>query len=167
MHMTSEKLVKVAAIIDAHGIKGEVKLRSFVENEDLLTTDLLDSAGTKHFSLKITGSVKDSIIARIDGVSDRNAAEAIKGTELFLPESAFPELEEGELYHNQLIGLEVRAADNQKIGIITAIHNYGAGDIMEIAKASGDSEMLPFSEQFVGEVNIGGGYVLLKEIDYI
>lgn len=166
--MTSEKLIKVAAIVDAHGIKGEVKLRSFVESEDLLISNLLDSTGKKYLPLKITGTVKNAVIAKIDGVTDRNAAEALKGTELFLPKSTFPELEDGEVYHNQLIGLEVRAAaDNQKIGIITAIYNYGAGDIMEISKNSGDTEMLPFSEQFVSEVNIREGYLVIKDISYI
>lgn len=166
-HMTSEKLVKIAVIADAHGIKGEVKLRSFVEDDDLLAADLLDSTGKKHFSLKITGKVKDSVIARIDGVSDRNAAEALKGTELFLPESEFPELEEGEVYHNQLIGLEARSPDGEKIGVVSEISNYGAGDIIEITTESGESEMLPFAEPWIGEINIEGGFMIVILPDYL
>ncbi len=165
--MTSEKLVKIAVIADAHGIKGEVKLRSFVEDDDLLASDLLDSTGKKRFSLKITGKVKDSVIARVDGITDRNAAEALKGTELFLPESEFPELEEGEVYHNQLIGLEARSPNGEKIGTVIAINNYGAGDIIEIAQESGESEMLPFAEPWIGEIDLGEGFVVVTLAEYL
>lgn len=165
--MTSDKLVKVAAIIGVHGIKGEVKLRSLVEDEDLLASDLLDSTGKRHFSIKVTGRTKDSIIAKIDGVTDRNAAEALKGTELFLPESEFPELDDGEVYHGQLIGLEARTKDGERIGTVTGISNYGAGDIIEITRDSGEAEMLPFAEPWIGEINLEEGFLIVTLADYM
>jgi len=169
MHMTSEKLIKVAIIADAHGIKGEVKLRSFVENPDLFESvhDFLDSTGKKRFSLTITGTVKNSVIAKIDGVTDRNAAELLKGTELFMPASALPAPEEGEFYHSQLIGLEARNQNNEKIGTVTSISNYGAGDIIEITTISGNAEMLPFAEPWVSEINAAEGFIVATPAEYL
>lgn len=167
--MPSEKLIKVAVIMGAHGIKGEVKLHSFVENPDFFEpiSSLLDSAGKKHFPIKITGKVKNAIIAKIDGVSDRNAAELLKGTELFTSASTLPTPDDGEFYHSQLIGLEARLTNNEKIGSITAIHNYGAGDIIEITMISGEVEMLPLAEPWVGEINIAEGFIIVTQAEYL
>ena len=106
--MKQNKLIKVAVITGAHGIRGEVKLRSFVENPDFFSSvkTLIDNSGQKQFPIKITGTLKDSLIANI-GIADRYAAELMKNMELFSPQSAFPEPGEGEFYHSQLIGLEV------------------------------------------------------------
>ncbi len=167
--MTSEKLIKVANIADAHGIKGEVKLFSLIENTDFFKTNpvLCDESGKKSFTIKITGTIKNTLIAKIEGVSDRNSAELLKNTGLFAPSSALPPLDDGEFYHNQLIGLEARLENGEKIGIVTAIHNYGAGDIMEITKPSGDSEMLPLSAPWTGEINIGQNFVTVTLVEYL
>ncbi len=167
--MPSEKFIKVAVIMGAHGIKGEVKLHSFVENPDFFEpiSDLLDSAGKKHFPIKVTGKVKNAIIAKIDGVSERNAAELLKGTELFTSASALPTPDDGEFYHSQLIGLEARLTSNEKIGTVTAIHNYGAGDIIEITMVSGEVEMLPLAEPWVGEINIAEGFIIVTQAEYL
>ena len=167
--MPSEKLIKVAVIMGAHGIKGEVKLHVFVENPDFFESiaSLLDSAGKKHFPIKITGKVKNAIIAKIDGVSDRNAAELLKGTELFASASALPTPDDGEFYHSQLIGLEARLEKGERIGKITAIHNYGAGDIVEITMVSGEVEMLPLTEPWVGEINIEQGFIVVALAEYL
>ncbi len=167
--MPSEKLIKVAVIMGAHGIKGEVKLHSFVENPDFFEPipSLLDGSGKKHFPIKITGKVKNAIIAKIDGVSDRNAAELLKGTELFTSASALPAPDDGEFYHSQLIGLEARLSSNEKIGTVTAIHNYGAGDIVEITMDYGEVEMLPLAEPWVGEINIDQGFIVVELAEYL
>lgn len=165
--MPSDKPIKVAVVTGAHGIKGEVKLRSFVENPEFFASvkNLSDSSG-KQFSIKITGTLKDSLIANI-GLPDRNAAELMKGMELFAPQSAFPKPEEGEYYHSQLIGLEVRDAQGASIGEVSAVNNFGAGDIMEITTSSGESEMLPLDGEWLLEVNIEGGYVVVERPEYI
>ncbi len=167
--MVFEKLIKVAAIVGAHGIKGEVKLRSFLENVDLFNDigKFCDSTGNKIFSIKITGEVKDAIIAKIEGVNDRNSAELLKGTELFVPASSLPIPDDGEFYHSQLIGLEVRLENGKKIGKTTAIHNYGAGDIVEITMDSGDLEMLPLAEPWVDEINIDQGFIVVELAEYL
>jgi 16S rRNA processing protein RimM len=165
--MTPVKPIKVAVITGAHGIRGEVKLRSFVENPDFFASikNLSDSSGRK-FPIKITGKLKDALIASL-GLPDRNAAELMKGVELFAPESAFPEPGEGEYYHSQLIGLEVRDGQGTRIGMLETINNFGAGDIMEITTDSGESEMLPFDDDWLLEVNIEGGYVVVDRPEYI
>lgn len=167
--MITEKLIKVAVIIDAHGINGEVKLRSFVENPDFFATitSLLDSTGEKRFPIKITGTVKNALIARIGGVSDRNSAGLLKNTELFAPASALPALGDGEFYHSQLIGLEVVLEDKEKLGTVTAIHNFGAGDIVEITRDSGEVEMLPSREPWVREINTEQGYIMVTLAEYL
>lgn len=164
----NNELIKVAIIADAHGIKGEVKLHSFIENPDFFSSNSLfwGKDGKKEFSTKVTGIAKNAIIVRIDGVNDRNSAELLKNTELFAPESLLPALDEGEFYHSQLIGLEARLENAEKIGIITAVHNYGAGDIVEIIKDSGESEMLPLTAPWVSEINIEHDFIIITLPEY-
>lgn len=167
--MTSDKLIKVAVIADAHGIRGEVKLHFFVENPDFFIKNsvFLDIFGKKTFSIKATGKVKNAIIAKIDGVNDRNSAEALKNIELFAAASSLPALGDGEFYHNQLIGLEARLENGSKIGTATAVHNFGAGDIIEITREYGESEMLPLCKPWVSEINITQGYLTITLAEYL
>ncbi len=166
--MTSKDLIKIATIIDAHGIKGEVKLLSFSENPDFFKTnpELSNASGTKKFSVKITGRVKDSLIAVIDGITDRNAAELLKNTELYIPASALPAPAEGEYYHSDLIGLEARLESGKKYGIITAIDNFGAGDILEITATNDETIMLPLDEPWVSEIDLEKGFVVVIPAEY-
>ncbi len=167
--MPTEKLIKVANILDAHGIKGEVKLLSFVENPDFFKKNsvLTNAAGKKTFTIKVTGTVKNTIIVKIEGVDDRNTAELLKNTELFAPSSALPPLNDDEFYHSQLIGLEARSENGKKIGTIAAIHNYGAGDIVEITTISGESEMLPLTAPWVCEINIKQSFITVALAEYL
>ncbi len=167
--MTSEKRIKVATISGVHGIKGEVKLHSFVENDNFFSKNpiLSDFYNKKHFTLKITGTIKNGLIAKIDGINDRNNAELLKNTELFALESALPPLADDEFYHSQLIGLEARSENGGKIGTIAAVHNYGAGDILEITTVSSGSEMLPLSDPWVGKINIEQGFITLTLAEYL
>ncbi|MEQ1790624.1 MAG: ribosome maturation factor RimM [Rickettsiales bacterium] len=167
--MLSKKLIKVAIITDAHGIKGEVKLRGFVENPEFFTTisTLFDSTGKKNFSVKVTGKIKNGVIIKIDGVESRNSAELLKNTELFAPASLLPVLDDGEFYHSQLIALEARLEDGEVVGKVVAIHNYGAGDIAEITKENGEAEMLPLHAPWVTEINIEHGYIIVILAEYL
>lgn len=167
--MPSEKLIKIAQIIDAHGIKGEVKLRYFSDDVSLLEKNpvLLDASGKKKLRIKITGKTKNSVIVRVDGVNDRNSAELLKNTELYIHSSVLPETAEGEFYHNDLIGLEVRLDNGSHFGTIQAIHNFGAGDIVEIATVFGSSEMLPLREPWITDINIKEGYITVLRAEYL
>lgn len=161
-------LIHIGTVVSAHGIKGEVKIRSFVEDLSLFEAgDLLDAAGKKLFSLKITGKAKDAIIAKVSGVIDRNSSELLKGIELFTTATALPPAEDDEFYYSQLVGLEVRSEDGKVIGKITDIANYGAGDVIEITRISGETEMLPFCEPWVGEINLEQGFVIINPPEYL
>ena len=163
------RMVLVGVIGSAHGIRGEVKIRSFTDEPRSLVKygTLYDSTGKRTFVPEVTGMAKGQLIARLPGVDDRNAAEALKGTELFIPREQLPELNEGEFYLEDLRGLELFTEDGEAFGTIKSIHNFGAGEVVEITLAgSKDSEMLPFSEDFFTEIDIPGNraVVLLPEI---
>ena len=160
--------VHIGTIVSAHGIKGEVKIRSLAEDVSLFEkNEMLNAVGKKLFSLKITGKAKDSIIAKISGVDDRNSSELLKGVELFAIATALPPTDDGEFYYSQLLGLEARSEDGKVIGKITDVANYGAGDVIEITKISGETEMLPFCEPWVDEVNLEQGFVIINPPEYL
>lgn len=163
--MPPESLIKVAVITGAHGIRGEIKLRSFLENPESAAdiSPLLDASGKPLFSLTITGKSKDGFIAKASGITDRNAAELLKGKELYAPASALPALADGEIYHSQLIGLEAKLQNGEVYGKITGIYNFGAGDVVEIATANG-SEMLPFTAPWV---DVKKEYVIITPPEYL
>jgi len=166
--ISSPKLVCVAVISGAHGIKGEVKIRPLLENIDLLeSAPLLSAAGKELFSIKITGELKNSVIARISTITDRNAAELLKDTELFIPAANLPPAQDGEFYHSELIGLAARGKNGITFGTISNILNFGAGDILEITLTSGEQEMLPFSAPWVEDINTAQGFVIVNQAEYL
>lgn len=171
--MSNEKrLICVAVITSAHGIKGAVKVRSFTEYpEDFAEySPLLSADGTKNFNVKIISDAGDSFIAEVEGVKSRNEAEMLRGTELFIYRDSLPEVEDNEFYYEDLIGLEARSINGKKMGVITAIYNHGAGDILEVKmNNSGKAELVSFTDDNVPEINITGGYVVIHmpEIEYI
>jgi 16S rRNA processing protein RimM len=162
-------LVKAAIVIGAHGIRGEIKLLTFIENTDLLgaASAVVDAAGKPIFSLRITGVLKNGIIAKPSTTNDRNAAELLKGKELFLPAEILPELDEDEFYFNELIGLRAQLENGQTYGTLTAMHNFGAGDIMEITLPNGETELLPFQEGFIGNIDEDARTIVIFLPEYI
>ena len=168
MPVTSEKLIKIASVVDAHGIKGEVKLRSFSEDPNFFKNNpvLYDSSGKKPFTVKVTGQAKNGVIVKIDGINDRNSSELLKNTELFIPASTLPAPAEDEFYYSQLIGLEARLSDGSKYGTVISIENFGAGDVVEITTLSGTSEMLPLEEPWVSEIQIKQGFITVTPAEY-
>ena len=166
-----EKRVCIGKIVAAHGIKGEVKVRGINRNPlDLDRYGAVENAdASKKFSIKVVGLVSTNARVKIDGITTRNAAEALIGTELYVPRSALPELDEEEFYLSDLIGLDVclKTAD-RKIGKVKAFQNYGAGDIIEI-KLDGqkETEMLPFNKAYVPTINIDEGYIIVSSATMI
>ena len=161
--MNKPDKICVGAIVGVHGIKGEVKLKSFTENPEAVGKygPLEDKFGKK-YDLKVTGRSKELLRAKIKGVDDRNAAETLIGTELWADRSVLPELEDdNEFYHTDLIGLAVKFEDKE-IGKVVGIYNFGAGDIIEVKLAStGKAEMFPFKNAYFPEVNIKDGYIII------
>jgi 16S rRNA processing protein RimM len=150
--------IRVARIGAAHGVRGEVKLWSFTEDPMAVTSygALETEDGTRRFEIESLRPAKDHLVARIAGVTDRDAAEALRNLELFVPRERLPEIEEADtFYYADLVGLAAVTADGATLGTVTAVHNFGAGDIIEIAPAAGGAPlMLSFTEAAVPEVDL-------------
>lgn len=141
--MSGDKLVTLAVIIGAHGVAGEVRLKLFGEGvETLKSYKSFDASGAK-LTLKSVRAGSNGAVARFAEVNDRSAAEALRGTELAVPRSALPPLEEGEYYHADLIGLPCFSSEGEGLGDIVAVENFGAGDIIEVERPSGKRFMAP------------------------
>lgn len=155
----------VGAIAGAHGVKGLVKIKSFTEEPDGVAAygPLSDEAGERKFTLALTGRAKGLIIARIDGVEDRNAAEALRGTRLYVERAALPPTADEAYYHTDLIGLQAVGMDGAPVGEVKALYNYGAGDVIEIQRRDKDLLLLPFTKAAVPEVDLEGGRLVVRE----
>lgn len=152
--MTPRDLVLVGVIASAHGIRGEVKLRSFTADPQAIATYPLVTAGGRRVEIAKLRVQKDGFIAILKGIADRNAAEALRGVELFVPRISLPEPEDGEVYIHDLIGLAVLTKDGAKLGEIVGVENYGAGDLIDV-KVDGrrDTVLIPFADTFVVEAD--------------
>ena len=151
--MAPRDMVLVGAITGAHGIRGEVKLRSFTADPSAIASySPLETATGAKIEIARLGPQKDGFIAILKGVSDRNAAEALKGTELFVPRERLPEPEGDEVYVHDLIGLPVHLADGSLLGEIVDVADYGAGDLIDVrVEGRKDTVLIPFAPQYVLE----------------
>jgi len=130
----ADRPVTLAAIAGAHGVRGEVRLKLFGEGAEALRAFSVFDAGTSKLTLKSVRPANQGAVATFAEVTDRSAAEALRGTVLTVPRSALPPLGEGEYYHHDLIGLPAVSTDGRAIGTVVAVENFGAGDILEIEK---------------------------------
>lgn len=161
--------VCVGAVAAAHGIKGEVKIKAFTVDPASVGSygPLLDETGQRRFALSsVRPNGESTVIARLDGVSDRNAAEALRGLRLYAPRSALPAAGEGEYYHHDLIGLDAVLASGDAFGKVVGVDNFGAGDVIEIKPVSGsamggDSVVLPFTDETVPTVDLAAGLIVV------
>lgn len=164
--MENANRICLGAIVGVHGIKGEVKVKSFTEiDEDIDQYGPLENkAGDKKFSVKVTGHSKELLRVKIKGVDDRNVSESLIGTELYVNKDVLPELEEDEYYHSDLIGLKViEKTSNQEAGTVVGVYNFGAGEILEIkVNSTGKLEMIPFTKQYVPTVNVKEGFIIVE-----
>jgi 16S rRNA processing protein RimM len=154
----AENQVTLAAIIGAHGIGGEVRLKLFAESAESLSRHKAVLVGDRQLTLKSVKAGGGAPIARFAEISDRTAAEALRGQLVTILRSALPPLEEGEYYHADLIGLPCESAEGELLGAIVAVENFGAGDILEIEKPDGRRVMAPFRE---GIADLGEGKVVV------
>jgi 16S rRNA processing protein RimM len=161
----SDSRVLLAAITGAHGVSGRVRLKTFtgepgaVGNYGVLT----DESGENSFELKVTGPTKGGVIAQIKGVTKREAAEAMKGQGLYVDRSALPESDdEEEFYHADLIGLAAETADGQRLGVVRAIYDFGAGDVLDVKPSKGKGHLIPFTLEVVPEIDVAGGRIIVS-----
>lgn len=148
--------VLLGAVIGAHGTKGEVRVKTFTLNpEDLGAYGPLATDDGRYLSVaSLRAGKPGEVVVRFNGIVDRNAAEALKGRQLSVARSALPAPDEDEFYHADLIGLAVEDKDNAPLGRVRALHNFGAGDVMEIETSAGATEFIPFNASTVLKVEL-------------
>lgn len=161
--MTAQKQILIAKVLTAHGVRGFVKLRCFLEDphdiEDY--APIVDAKG-KSYKITLKNSVKGDWVASINNLTDRNDAELLKGIELFVNRDQLPEAEDGEIYIEDLIGLTCINAKGEKLGEVIDFQNFGAGDLLEIKPVNGGKTYyLPMVEPYVGEFDLDAGTILI------
>jgi 16S rRNA processing protein RimM len=157
--------IRVARIGAAHGIRGEVKLWSFTEDPMAVAHygPLETADGARCFEIEAARPAKDHLVARIAGVGDRNAAEKLRNIDLFVPRERLPPIEEADtFYHADLVGLAAISENGAALGTVVAIHNFGAGDLIEIEPAAGGEPLLlPFNETTVPTIDLKVGRIVV------
>ena len=138
-----QKRIALAAVAGAHGIKGEVRLKLFADSIASLARHPRLYVGGVERAVRDLREGGKTAIARLEGVSDRTAAEALRGSLVEVNREALPPLEEGEYYHADLLGLPCESAAGEPLGTVVAVDNFGAGDIVEIARVDGSRFMVP------------------------
>ncbi|RDC74809.1 16S rRNA processing protein RimM [Rhodovulum sp. 12E13] len=155
--------VCVGAIAGAFGVRGEVRLKSFCAEPQAIAAygPLTTEDGTRRFEVTLMQPVKAGYAARLSGVTSKEAADALRGTRLYADRAALPPPEEGEYYHADLIGLEVRDTGGHLLGHVRAIHDHGAGDLLEVhGPGLKQTVLLPFTHEAVPTVDIAGGKIV-------
>ena len=154
----TEKRVALAAVAGAHGVKGEVRLKLFTDSAaGLAPYEKVYVGGTERRLLNVRDGGK-AAIARFEGVANCSAAEALRGSLVEVDRSALPPLEEGEYYHSDLVGLDCVDREGQSIGTVSAIENFGAGDLLEIALTNGRKSLIAFRD---GIADLDDGRIVL------
>jgi 16S rRNA processing protein RimM len=159
----ARNLVLLARIGAAHGVRGEVRVKSYTADPTALGGyGPLSSRDGRLFTIERLRPAKEVVVAKFRGVDDRNAAEALNGTDLFVPRERLPEAEdEDEFYQADLIGLSAEAEDGAPLGTVVAIHNFGAGDILDIAPPRGPSLLVPFTKAVVPTIDVSAGRLVV------
>lgn len=155
--------VLLAAVLGAHGLKGEVRVKTFTEDpEKLGAYGSLHAKDGRLFTLESLRPGKSGeAVAAFSEIRDRNAAEALKGTELFVSRGNLPEAGNGEFYHADLVGLDAEDKEGRRIGKVLSIQNYGAGDVLVIVTETGDEILLAFTRDNVPEIDVKAGRLIV------
>jgi 16S rRNA processing protein RimM len=155
--------VCVGVIAGVHGVRGLIKVKPFTEDPAAVVAygPVTDEAGRRRFALELMSFAKGQWLARIDGVADRNAAEALRGARLYVERAALPAPEEDEFYHADLIGLRAELPDGTLFGRVKTVFDFGAGDVVEIGRPDGSGVMVPFTRAAVPVVDLPGGRIVV------
>ena len=154
----------VARIGAAHGVRGAVKLWTFTEDPFAVKDygPLMTKDGARQFEVTHVREAKDHLVATLKGIATREDAERLNGIELYIARDKLPATDEDEYYHADLIGLAAVTTADEPLGRVTAIHNFGAGDIIEIAPTQGPTMLLPFTNAVVPTVDLAAGRVVIE-----
>jgi 16S rRNA processing protein RimM len=160
------RLVCVGIITGPQGVGGALRVKSFTARpEDIAAYGpLADETGQRSLEIRLVGAAKGVLVARLPGVEDRNRAEALRGIRLYLPRSALPEPEPEEYYHADLIGLDAVLGDGTPVGRVRAVHDFGAGDTLEIERAAAPPVVVPFTRAVVPVVEIEAGRLIIEPL---
>ena len=152
--------VLLGVVAAPHGVRGLVRIRSFTEDPMAIASygSLSDETARKTYRVEALSAVKGAVLARIEGVADRTAAEALRGLRLFVERQRLPETGEREWYEADLVGLKAVGTDGRDWGKVIAFHDFGAGSVMEVS----GGVMLPFTDEAVPEIDVEGGKVLIE-----
>ena len=155
-----ETRVLLGVVAAPHGVRGLVRIRSFTEDPMAIATygELSDEAGNTRYRVEALSTVKGAVLARIEGVADRTAAEALRGLRLYVERERLPGTGEREWYEADLIGLSAVGRDGRDWGKVIAFHDFGAGSVMEVSGGM----MLPFTDEAVPEIDVAGGKVVVE-----
>ena len=149
----------------AHGVRGEVKLWPFTTDPlSIAGYGVLEAAdGSRVFEIEALRPARDFLVVRIKGVATREAAEALRNIELFVPRDRLPEIEAAdEFYYADLVGLTAVDRAGARLGTVIAVHNFGAGDLLELKPdAARDTVLIPFTALTVPEIDVTGGRVVI------
>jgi 16S rRNA processing protein RimM len=155
----SKARVLLGVVAAPHGVRGLVRIKSFTEDPMAVGAygPLSDEAGKKEYRVETLSAARGAVLARIDGIADRTAAEALRGLRLYVAREALPEAGEREWYEADLVGLPAVGRDGRDWGKVIAFHDFGAGPVMEVS----EGVMLPFTDEAVPEVDVEGGKVVV------
>jgi len=163
----AEPRICVGVITGAQGVRGAVRIKSFTAApEDVAAYGpVADEAGERSFDLRAVGRAKGVVIATIAGIADRDAAERLKGVRLYVARAKLPAPGEEEYYHADLIGLAAVLKDGTVLGRVRAVHEYGAGDSIEVLRDDGGTVLVPFTRAAVPEIDLAAGLVVIDPPD--
>lgn len=159
----ASRLVLLGQFGSAHGIRGDVMVRTFTAEPEAIASygPLTDGTASKAYTLRIVRVTDKGVVARVDGVADRTAAEALRGIELYVARTKLPQTEQSEYYHADLIGLTAVLQSGEKYGRVSSVQNFGAGDLLEIERAGSPSEYIPFTNANAPVVDFAAGTVVI------
>lgn len=162
----SSRRIVLGVILGAHGVRGQVRIKSFTEDPgDLVAYGPLSDAKDRLFDLEVTGRSRGLLLAKVSGIGDRDQAQALAGTKLGVYRESLPEPEDAdEFYHADLIGLTALAEGGRVLGKVVAVHDFGAGDLLEISAEDGTELLVPFTAKAVPEVDLDGGRLMVHPL---
>lgn len=162
----ADEMICIGAIAGAFGVQGEVRLKSFCADPAAIAdyAPLTTKDGARSFTVKLTKSLNGAFAARLGGITSREMAEALKGTQLFAPRTRLPALPDDEFYHSDLVGLDAFDTGGAALGKIAVVHNHGAGDILEIRSPKG-AVLIPFTKAAVPTVDLAARRVVVDPPD--
>ncbi|AFX98592.1 16S rRNA processing protein RimM [Candidatus Endolissoclinum faulkneri L2] len=155
----------LGVITEAHGVHGLVKVKPFTEiPEDIAAYGPVENdTGNRQFVMRVIAARKGKVIVKVKGIISRDAAQDLKGLLLYVKRNALPKSNQVIVYHADLIGLSIVDINGKLLGKVSALYNFGAGDIIEFCESNGPLQMLPFTKQFFPTINLIDHYMVLEQ----